>query len=116
MGGITGMSTINQMLGQGVATTNPVSIYSPGSGDEVVIKNITCCNTTSNIVTLSLYRNNDGTTYDTTTAVKYQQSMAAKTTEQWDVYYCMNNSSGNFAIEAGASNSLTVTLDGIEFA
>ena len=116
MGGTTRMSTINKQLGQGVATTTATSIYSPAASTETVIKNITVCNTTNNIVTLSLYRDDDGTTYDNTTAIKYQQDIGAKTTEKWDVYYCMNNVLGNFAIEAGASGSLTVTLDGIEFA
>ena len=115
MGGTTGMSTINKQLGQGVASTTATSIYSPAADTETVIKQITICNTTNNIVTLSLYRDDDGTTYDTTTAIKYQVDVPAKATEQWDVYYCMNNSAGNIAIEAGATNSLCVTLDGIEF-
>lgn len=115
MGGASGMSTTNKHLGQAVATTTATSIYSPAASTETVIKQITICNTTSNTVTLSLYRDDNGTTYDTTTAVKYQQPIQAKKTELWDVYYCMNDSDGNFAIEAGASNSLTVTLDGIEF-
>jgi len=109
------MSTINKQLGQAVATTTATSIYSPAAAGDTVIKQITVCNTTTNIVTLSLYRDDNGTTYDTTTAVKYQQDIGAKTTELWDVYYCMNDSNGNFAIEAGASNSLTVTLDGQVF-
>ena len=109
-------TTTNKQLGQAVATTTATSIYSPGASVETVIKQITVCNTTNNIVTLSLYRDDNGTTYDTTTAVKHLQDVPAKGTELWDVYYCMNNSSGNFAIEAGASNSITVSLDGIEFA
>jgi len=115
MGSFTGMSSTNKQLGQAVATTTATSIYSPASGVEAVIKQITVCNTTNSIVKLSLYRDDDGTTYDTTTTVKYDQDVPAKSTELWDVYYCMNDSTGNFAIEAGASSSLTVTLDGIEF-
>ena len=109
------MSTTNKQLGQAVATTSAASIYSPAASTETVIKQITVCNTSNNIVKLSLFRDDDGTTYDTTTAVKYEQDIQAKSTEMWDVYYCMNNSAGNFAIEAGASSSLTITLDGIEF-
>jgi hypothetical protein len=116
MGGITGMSSTNQMLGQAVATTGPVSMYSPATGEEVVIKHITVCNTSNSIVKVSIYRSNAGTTYDTTTVVKYEQDVPAKSTEKWDVYYCMNNENGNLAIEAGASNSITITLDGIVFA
>ena len=109
------MSTTNKMLGQAVATTSPVSIYSPAASTETVIKQITATNTSSNIVKLSIFRSDSGTTYDATTAIKYEQDIAAKTTEIWDVYYCMDNSSGNLAIEDGASSSITVTLDGIEF-
>ena len=109
------MASTNKMLGQAVATTSPVSIYNPGASTESVIKQITVCNTSTNIVTVSIYRDDDGTTYDTTTAVNYQQSVPAKSTVHFDVYYCMNDSSGNIAIEAGASSSLTITLDGIEF-
>lgn len=109
-------TTTNKMLGQAVATTGPVSIYSPAASTETVIKRITATNTSASIVKLSIFRSDSGTTYDTTTAVKFEQDIAAKSTEIWDVYYCMNNSSGNLAIEAGASDSITVTLDGIEFA
>jgi len=116
MGGLAGMSSTNKQLGQAVATTTATSIYSPAASTETVIKQITVCNTSNSIVKLSLFKDDDGTTYDTTTAVKYEQDVPAKSTELWDVYFCMNNSAGNFAIEAGASGSLTVTLDGIEFA
>ena len=110
------MSAVNKQLGQAVATTTATSIYSPGSGVEAVIKQITACNTSQSSVTLSIYRDDNGTTYDTTTAVKYLQAIPARSTEKWDVYYCMNDSTGNLAIEAGASDSISVTLDGIEFA
>ena len=116
MGGITGMSTTNKPLAQAVATTTATSIYSPASGVESVIKIITICNTTNNVVTLSLFRPILGTTYDTTTTIKYEQDIPAKSTELWEVYYCMNATTNNFAIKAGASNSITISLDGIEFA
>ena len=109
------MASTNKMLGQAMATTSEVSIYSPAASTESVIKLITVCNVTSNIVTVSIYRDDDGTTYDITTAVNYQQDVPAKSTAYFNVYYCMNNSAGNIAIQAGASNSINVTLDGIEF-
>lgn len=109
------MASTNKMLGQAMATAEAVSIYSPGASTEAVIKVITVCNVTNNIVTVSIYRDDDGTTYDITTAVNYQQPVPAKSTAYFNVYYCMNNSNGNIAIQAGATNSLTITLDGIEF-
>ena len=109
------MASTNKPLAQAVATTTATSIYSPAATVEAVIKQITICNTSDNIVSVSMYRPISGTTYDTTNTVKYQQDIAAKTTEKWDVYYCMNTTTNNFAIQAGASGSITVTLDGIEF-
>ena len=115
MGGITGMSSTNKQLAQAVATTSPVSMYSPGANIETVIKQITICNTSDSVVKLSIFRDNSGTTYDKTTAVKYEQDVQPKTSELWNVYFCMNDATGNIAIKSDIINSLTITLDGIEF-
>ena len=106
------MSTTNKGQAQAVATTSPVAIFTPLF--ENVVKSITICNTSTSIVKLSLYRTIGTTTYDKTTALKYQVDVPARSTEQWEVYYGMNLGD-NFAIEAGASDSITVTLDGMEW-
>jgi len=101
---------------QAVATTSAVSLYSPAANTKTEIQQFTICNTTAGAVTISIFKDNDGTTYDATTALKFEQSIAAKATETWDNQRCnMTNTSGNFAIQASANNSITVTIDGIEF-
>lgn len=105
----------NLITRQAVATTSAVSLYSPTSG-ETELQQFTICNTTTGIVTISIFKDNSGSTYNATTALKFEQPIAAKSTEVWSNQRCnMTNASGNFAIKASANNSITVTIDGIEF-
>ena len=100
---------------QAVATTSAVSLYSPASGT-TEIQQFTICNTTTGSVTISIFKDNDGTTYDTTTALVFDSPIPAKSFLVLDNQRCnMDNAAGNIAIKASANNSITVTLDGIEF-
>jgi len=101
---------------QAVATTSAVSIYSPAASTETEIQQFTICNITAGAVTISIFKDNDGTTYDATTALLYEVSIPAKSVVIMDEQRSnMNNSAGNIAIQAGANSSITITLDGIEF-
>ena len=106
----------NLITRQAVATTTETSIYSPAASTETEIQQFNICNTTAGAVTVSIFKDNDGTTYDTTTALVYNASIPGGSFLVLDNQRCnMNNSAGNIAIKASANNSITVTLDGIEF-
>jgi len=104
-----------QQLGQlRPANTTAASLYSPGTGITTIIKAITICNTSGGAVTFRIFLDNDGTTYDQTTALFYDIALAADTTIQIDSYYAMNNSSGNLAVRTSSNDAITFTCFGAE--
>ncbi len=94
--------------------TSAVSIYSPGSGVTAIIRNITVSNTTANQVTFRIFHDDDGTTYDQSTALFYDVTIARYSTTQITAFMSMNNSSGNLAVQSGTANALTFTVYGAE--
>ena len=93
-------------------STSAVSIYSPSAGQTVIIKTVTLCNTTSSAATFRIFMDDDGTTYDQTTAKYYDASLAANSTLDLSVFWAMNNSNGNLAFQNGTANAITITVDG----
>ena len=107
--------TIKQLAQSAPAGTSIASIYSPGASTETVIHNINICNTTATAATFQICVDDDGTTYDATTALHWNQSIPAKTTVTLEKKICMNNSAGNLAVQTGTANALTFTVNGEEF-
>ncbi len=107
------MGIVYEQLGQlRPADTNPASLYSPAASTEVMILSILVCNTTGSAATFRLFIDDDGTTYDQTTALYYDVSVAANTTLQIDLKLTMDDSSGNLAVQTGTNNALTFTAFG----
>jgi|TARA_R110000796_G_scaffold29536_1_gene79719 hypothetical protein len=95
-------------------STNAVSVYSPANSVTGIIRNITLCNTSTSSATFRIFLDNDGTTYNETTAKYYDTALAAKTTLQLGVFWAMNNPAGNLAFQNGTANAITITADGAE--
>lgn len=110
------MTITEKMLGQAREnSTNAVSVYFlPNASTKAIIKTITLCNTSLSSANFSIYRDNDGTTYDESTAKYLDVSLASKATLLIDTYWAMNNASGNFAYKTSVANAITITLDGAE--
>lgn len=96
------------------ANTNAVSIYSPASNVTAIIRSIVICNTTALAATYRLFVDDDGTTYDETTAIVFDTSLAANTSTVMDVYWPMANAAGNIAVRTGTLNAITFTVFGDE--
>ena len=109
------MTISEQILGQVRNTTGGTaeSIYSPGSGETGVIRTIVVCNTTMSADSFSIFLDNDGTTYDESTALYFDEGIAANETIVISVYLPMNNSSGNLAVECATTNAVTFTVAGL---
>lgn len=106
---------VEKQLGQAREnSTNAVSVYSPPVSTNTIIKCITLCNTTSGNETFSLYMDDDGTTYNESTAKYFDFPLTAKDTLVINTYWAMNNSSGNLAYKVSAANAITITVDGAE--
>ncbi len=96
------------------ANTTAASLYSPGVGVTAIIKSIVICNTTGTSAKFRIFLDDDGTTYDETTALFYDVTIAANTTVQVDTFYAMNDSSGNLAVRTDTNDALTFTCFGAE--
>lgn len=111
-------SVTEKMLGQArPADTNAVSIYSPADGVvSAEITTIIVANTTGSAATFRLFLDDDGTTYDQTTALVYDKSLAANETSIFlsGSSIFMNNPSGNLAVRTGTNSALTFSVFGKE--
>lgn len=115
------VSLLNQgilkQLGQSRPSgTTAASIYSPASGIRAIVKTIFVANNTGSAATFRLFHDEDGTTYDESTALDFDVSVSANsTTLLTDLNIGMINSSGNLAVRTGTGNALTFTVYGEEF-
>jgi len=107
-------TTLKQLAQSRPSDTNAVSIYSPGADTESIIKSIVVCNTTGLAVTYRIFHDDDGTTYDESTALFFDVSLAANSTDTLELNLTMNDSSGNIAVRTGTANGLTFTVYGAE--
>lgn len=109
------MTIQEKQLGQAREnSTNAVSVYSPGTNITAIIKTIVIANTSGNDATFRLFQDDDGTTYDESTALFWDIPIPTNTTIQLDGFYPMNDSLGNFAYRSNVANALTITLSGAE--
>lgn len=98
------------------ADTNAASLYSPGAAiTRTIVRQIVVCNTDSSARTYRIYYDNDGSTYSTATALFYDVSLAANTTDVINCFIIMDDSSGNLAVRSSSASTLTFTAFGIEF-
>jgi len=96
------------------ADANAASIYSPGADTTAIVRNITVANLTANALTFSIFHDDDGTTYDETTALFFTVRIEKNQTVQLTAYAAMNNSSGNLAVQTSVANAINFTVYGAE--
>jgi len=110
------MAQVIKQLGQlRPANTTAASLYSPAASTETIIHNVIICNQTASAATYRLFVDDDGTTYDESTALVFDASVAANSTEIFEIKICMNVSTGNLAVRTGTASALTFTANGVEF-
>ena len=80
------------------ATTTAATLYSPGDNVTAVVRTIYVCNTTGNSHDFRIFLDDNGTTYDETTALYFDQALAANTTLKIETSIPMNNDSGYVAV------------------
>jgi len=96
------------------ANTTAASLYSPGTNVTGIAKNLWVCNTTSASAKFRVFVDDDGTTYDETTALFFDVILCGNTSVQIDLFASMNDPAGNFAVRTDTNNALTFTLFGAE--
>lgn len=95
-------------------STNAVSVYSPGASTTAIIKTVILCNTSGATATFRLFLDDDGTTYDESTALAWDIDLDADSMVEMDLFIPMNDATGNFAYRSSVSNAITITLGGAE--
>lgn len=95
-------------------STNAVSVYSPASGETVIIPagGITILNQSGAAATVRLFVDDDGTTYDQSTALIYDMSCPPGIPVHFGGIINMNDSTGNLAYRSSVANALTITVNG----
>jgi hypothetical protein len=94
--------------------TTAASLYSPGTNVTGIAKNLIVANTTATQATFRVFVDDDGTTYDETTAIFFDVPLLGNTTVQIDVFVAMDDPTGNFAVRTDTNDALTFTLFGAE--
>jgi len=100
--------------------TTVASVYSPGTDVVAQIWAIVVCNTSGGTATYQVFHDEDGTTYDETTALFFNVDLAMKLSavltfginDAGGIW--MNDSTGNLAVQTGTGNALTFTVYGEE--
>lgn len=109
------MATLLKQLGQlRPGNTTAASLYSPGASTQTIIKSIIICNTSGSSVKFRIFADDNGTTYDQTTALFYDAPLPANSTLQIDANILMDDSAGNLAVRTATANALTFTCWGAE--
>ncbi len=93
-------------------STTAVSIFSPETNISVSLDNIVICNTTGTDDTYSIFADNDGATFDESTALAFGISIVANTTVVFELQMAIGLASGNLGVQSGTANALTFTVHG----
>lgn len=94
--------------------TVAVSLYSPADGIVTIIKQVIVANTSAASAKYRICHDEDGTTYDETTALFWNVPVATETTDVLDVCVFMANSSGNLAVRTDTTEAVTFSCYGEE--
>jgi len=94
--------------------TDAHSVYSPAVGVTAIITTIVLANTSTSSAEVSVYIDDDGTTYNESTCLASTILIAAKSSEVIMGFFPMNNSAGNLAYKQETANAITITVFGTE--
>ena len=94
--------------------TTAVSVYSPPASNNTEIKYIIVCNTSGASQKFRIFLDNDGTTYDETTALFWDVPVPSDATLQIEAGWAMDKAAGNLAVRTDSASAFTFTVFGAE--
>ena len=96
-------------------STNAVSVHSPPLSHRDRIETIILCNTSGSSATFRLFFDANGTTYDETTALYWDTSLAANSslTLEYARGLYMAEDTANIAYRSSVANAITISLWGV---
>lgn len=96
------------------ANTTAASLYSPPSNVIGMIEVIIVTNTTSGAIAARVFIDANGTTYDESTALLFDKSIAANDFLRIEGPFYISNSAGNLAVRTATNSALTFSAYGKE--
>ena len=109
------MGHVIKQLGQlRPVNTTAATLYSPAASTEAVIRTLVVCNTSGSAAKYRIFLDDDGTTYDETTALFWDIALPADTTDTIEIRITMNDSIGNLAVRTDTNSAITFTAMGDE--
>jgi len=97
------------------ANTTAASIYQTPASTTTIITNLTVTNTTAATAKFRVFHDDNGSTYDETTALAWDVQVAPG--EAYiisKVGWLMNDASGNLAVRTDTASALTFTAYGVQ--
>jgi hypothetical protein len=101
--------TTKQLFQARENSTNAVSVFSPAANQEVEITRIVFANTTTSEVFIRLFNDDNGTTYDESTALIWDLRIPAGAFFPYCAGVDMSDSTGNLAYRSSVANAVTIT-------
>ena len=109
------MTTTLKQLGQlRPANTTAASLYSPGASVDAVVKSIVICNTSGAAAKARVFHDDNGSTYNETTALAWDINILADATVVLELFVAMDDDTGNLAVRTDTNDALTFTAYGSE--
>lgn len=108
---------IRKQLGQlRPANTSAAALYTVASKTQAWVTSIVVSNTTGSAATYSIYNDTDGTTYSEATALAFDLSLDANSTDIWEFPdgVALPIAGGTIGVKTGTSNAITFTAYGLE--
>lgn len=96
------------------ADTTAASLYSPAINVTARVELIIVCNQTASSVDYRIFFDDNGTTYDETTALFFDIPLPANSTDVIEGSYFMADSDGNLGVRTATNDALTFTCFGRE--
>lgn len=96
------------------ADTNAASIYSPPVGVTGTVQSIIVTNNTGSVATFRIFLDDDGTTFDESTALFWDEPIPVGRAIVLKVDLPMSFTAGNLAVRSSVSDALTFTVHGEE--
>ena len=101
------------LLGQGrPADTNPLSILTVVRGYEYRVDLIMVCEQAGGTPTYRIFIDDDGTTYDVTTAIVYDVALSANQSFRLEGPFYMGTAAGNLAVRSSVLSQITFSAFG----
>lgn len=109
-----GQRVAKQLAQSRPANTAAVSLYSPADGVHTTVKKVFVCNVTAADAIYDLYHDDDGTTYDETTALYFGRTVTANMTHELELNIDMANPDGNLAVRSDVTSAVNFSAYGEE--